>query len=370
MFFRVGSLLIVLLMFGVVSLAEIIICKGCGWELDGGAAACGHCGRTSEKRVESATEAPVEVEKLEISPEGQALADDLIDEDVRLSRQYTKAGDPVVARLLIKNASVIMLISESARDTTRTTAIAKMLASLTGRGTFVDAKCTSCDGSGKRVMTISSIIPGEPQSREVQGGKCPFCKGRGSVRRAGSMDDLKFSRSQAEKRFEAIQRGRGYQRVGGVWLPGDVMDTLKVKQRAMISAASSPPCETCEGFGKVDCKACEARGVIECAACDGGNVFIKVTGELVKGTISRSEKCKKCKGRGVLYCEKCGGSGGILCRKCRGKGDMPDCRKCAQKGYIDCRKCKGSGKIDDEDCEYCAGEGVILCTSCDGDGHR
>jgi hypothetical protein len=370
MSFKVSSLLVILLVCCGISLAEIVICKGCGWELDATAAACGHCGKKSAKGTGSAPEVKTEVEVLKMSSAGRALADAVIADEVKLFRQYMKAGDPAVARAFLKNASVIMLISTSAADSTRSASIAKMMSGMTGQGVFVDSKCTRCDGSGKRTMTISSIIPGEAKTREVQGGKCPFCKGRGSVRRAGGMDEMKFSRAQAEKRFEAIQHGRGYQRVGAAWIPGEVAENLKVKQRAIISSASSPPCETCTGFGKVECTGCDARGVIECGECEGGNIFIKVTGELVKGTISRSEKCKKCKGRGALYCDKCGGSGGLLCRKCRGKGEMPDCRKCARKGYIDCKKCAGSGKLDDEDCESCAGEGVLLCTSCDGDGRR
>jgi len=302
--------------------------------------------------------------------QGYQIEEGAVDTEVKLAREHMKEGDHELARLFLKNASVLNLISNSKQNALRADAIAEMLKACDSKGLLVQAKCSTCGGTGNRVMKVSSLVPGEEQTREVQGSKCPMCKGAGIVRRPGNMDERKFSRARAEERYVTIQQARKYAKVGGAWLPSEAPEKLSVKQNARVRRSTSSPCEECMGFGKTDCKDCESTGVIDCEACEDGNVFIKVNAELTKMTLSRSEKCKQCREKGLLLCAKCGGSGGVLCRKCNGKGLQPECGKCAGEGYTGCRKCNGSGNVEGHDCEYCRGEGVVLCSSCNGDGHR
>ncbi len=370
--YRIISLVVILFASASLSLAAMTICQGCGWEVDASLAACSHCSTALEKKA-----APVEQEQ-KGGPEGPesktpaagSVDDSVVDAEVGLARKYIKAGDHELGEMFLKNAAILNAISSSSEDGARSSGIARMLAEFDGRGLLIRSKCLSCGGTGKRTMTISSLIPGAATSREVQGSKCLTCKGAGIVRRPGNMDERTFAMGRAEGRFSTLQKGRKYQRIGGAWLPRSAAEALGVKQTALVREASSSPCEECQGFGKIDCKACEARGTLDCRACEDGNVLIKVKAELTKMTLSRSEKCKECTGRGVLRCEKCGGSGGVLCRKCNGNGERPQCRKCGGHGYTECRKCSSTGKIDGESCEYCRSEGALLCTSCKGDGRK
>lgn len=368
---RFLSIIAIIAVSASLSLAAMTICPGCGWEVDAGASSCSHCGQVIQKEVvpEDPEQKEPASEPAKIATRGASVEDSIVDAEVDCARKFIKAGDYELGRMFLKNAAILNALSASP-DSTRSSAITSMLTEYNGSAMLVQSKCLSCDGTGKRMMKISSLIPGEATSREVQGSNCLACKGAGIVRRPGTMDERIFARGRAERRYETTQQGRKYERVGGAWLPPEVAGALSVKQTALVRSASSAPCEGCQGFGKIDCSACKSAGTIDCDACEDGNVFIKVSAELTKMTLSRSEKCKKCAGRGVLLCEKCGGSGGILCQKCNGNGQRPECRKCAGQGYTECRKCARTGTVKGEVCEYCRGEGYILCTSCNGDGHK
>ncbi len=364
---------IAFLLIAAAAIAQITICQGCGWEVGEGLDKCGHCSKAVERKAAPADQDGPSDVNVTPGPESEDLArvdKDAVAQEVKLARDQLKAGDFELARLFLKNASVLNLLSDPAGSEVRGQAIAELLQASDSRGLMVQAKCSTCGGKGNRVMKIGSLVPGEEQTREVQGSKCQICKGAGIVRRAGTIDERKFSRGQAATRYATIQQGRRYMRLGGAWLPPGVSDVLSTLQRAVVMRATASPCEECAGFGKTDCGGCEAGGVLDCEACEDGNVFIKVNAELTKMTLSRSEKCKKCRGKGMLLCSKCGGSGGVLCRECNGSGSRPACKRCSGEGHTSCRKCRGAGTIAEEDCEDCGREGAVLCKSCNGDGRR
>lgn len=353
--------------------AGVTVCGSCGWEVDSALPACGHCGAAVAVPDETGAAEPAEDTPVgEGSERVDALIPDLdVDAEIKLYRDTSGKGDMDLALLFLKNAAILSVLSPSAGDQKRSAAIAGMLAESEGRGILVDAKCAACGGTGKRMMRISSIIPGEDAKiREVEGSACPVCKGRGIVRRSGNLDDRKFALGRAESRFSTIQQGRNYRRVGRAWLPASAAERLSVKQAALVRSSWPVPCDKCLGAGRTDCPECDSAGVVDCPDCEGGNVFIKVEGTLVKGPISRSEKCKACKGIGVIACKKCSGTGGVLCKECSGRGDRPECGKCGAMGYTGCRKCGGTGRIEDAVCETCSGGGAVLCSTCNGEGRK
>ncbi len=173
------------------------------------------------------------------------------------------------------------------------------------------------------------------------------------------------------------------------------------KSLVVASFERSPdpvPCDRCRGTGKVveeiierttRCSGCRGTGTIrekteekvECSECDG------------RGRIDKAVRCRGCGGRGVWYCIPCGGTGlvnngfqAFFHAGCGGTGRLT-CAPCGGGGTIsstdDCSDCRGRGwsiepRFNEIDHELCSGTGRLEsrrdvqkpCPDCDGQGVR
>ena len=82
------------LLVAAVAVADMVICQGCGWEVDSAAGVCSHCGRKIEVKP------PVEEPEDESSPDtaGQdekngVVSDEVVNEEVALARKSIASGD-------------------------------------------------------------------------------------------------------------------------------------------------------------------------------------------------------------------------------------------------------------------------------------
>lgn len=346
--------------------AELRICPSCSYEIPENAEKCEHCGTLAPRIDDKAAEKPTVAQD-----RSQPLDIERVKTEIKFGQEQFSKGDPDVARLFFKNASVLNLIANSGTNALKADTFAELFKKCEIGASTVLVKCPVCNGTGKRMMKVSSLISDKEESVEADGLACQNCGGGGQIPRRGTIDERKFSIGRAAARFTAFQQGRKYESLGGAWLPQGIADKLNVKQTATIRKASAASCQTCMGLGRADCTKCGATGLVKCTArCDNGTVTVEVTGSLVKANMKRTEKCKTCSGSGKIACETCGGKGMVLCKDCNGSGERPECKKCGGQGFEQCAKCKGSGKGKEDTCAACGGDGNILCSSCKGDGRK
>jgi hypothetical protein len=91
-----------------------------------------------------------------------------------------------------------------------------------------------------------------------------------------------------------------------------------------------------------------------CAECDGSGQ-----------DQSRTDRCKKCKGRGYAKCADCGGTNKIMCDDCGGRG-KEECTRCGARGVLICPDCKGDVRVE---CGNCESSGQAKCVICEGRGN-
>ena len=353
------------------------ICGSCGYESADAARFCSHCGASVKAPTRGSTPASKDdVAKTEAS---MLISPVAVTEDMIRARDYLKQAKVGLARMFCRNALALNLLAgEAPPDVTRSQAILRFLNQCTKAEGLVSRRCPVCEGTGKRVMTASTLS-GSTHEVQIGGSRCERCKGSGSIRGGETIDERKYRDSRSAEQYRILQQSYGRLPVGLVWVPGGAVDALKTADRVALKRALPPPCSRCAGIGRADCKTCRGSGSVTCGAkgCEQGLVERKPDrGRLGSRSASGSgksvpkHKCVVCRGKGLVACEKCVGAGSILCKRCDGGGLAPVCSKCDRSGLVPCRKCLGTRVCRGEPCTYCQEQGVVECSSCGGTGRK
>lgn len=367
--YRLAALAAVCAATVLTATAGLRVCGRCGHESADGAIVCANCAAALPP---AAAEDPATAElDAEARPSEIAIAGVRVEEELTLARKYLAEGAPEVARLYALNALALDLLSDRTQDPARTARIADFVKSCRAAGAVIARQCSDCGGTGRQIATMSglngSVIP-----RAMHGRNCAPCGGRGFVEAPGTVNEQKQARGRALKNYTTLQQGRQYAQVGNAWIPAAMRDGLSVRQTAALLTATAAPCDACLGFGREDCSDCKGLGTVPCSArgCVKGWVDEKQKGQLIKGTMKRTVRCRICGGRGFGTCESCRGNGSELCERCQGLGERAVCLTCGGQGYGPCRRCRGVGAYRGAPCLECGGQGVALCRACSGDGHK
>jgi hypothetical protein len=356
------------LLISVTAAFALIICERCGREVKDGSVVCGHCKAPVPGSEVKAVEVEQADDKVSTTPAT------VVEQEMLAAMTQANKGDPEVALLLLKNAAslnMLLNVSDAAEKITRIQELTAICSKAIPAATAYT--CPACGGSGKRTMNITSLTTGKSESIEAHGMVCDTCKGSGKARRSSTLEERKISIAQAGKRFMELQRMRRMEPSGGAWLPAGLAGNLGNKEIAQLRVASAAPCAECLGIGRADCAKCDGSGRIKCdnSQCKDGRVTVTVQGQLVKGQMTRSDKCRNCAGSGRIICSACAGSGSIGCKVCKGSGERASCARCGGQGTAACSKCDGSGKGEDGSaCPVCKGQAVELCQTCNGDGKK
>lgn len=367
-----STVVLTLLVCASVALCQIIVCPKCGYENPGDGAKCTHC---EAELPGSDTKQPVETEPTDDAPvlssEKQYLDAKIVRKEMRLGRQYFREGDIEIARLFFVNAACLEMLTDPKVESDRSERILQYEKKCGAGGGVARAECPVCGGSGKYIMD-TALLDGETVHKEVPGRSCDRCKGKGYIFKAGSLEQRKYRIGRAVKQYTMLQHGKKFIPVGGAWVPGEIEADLSRREIVLLKRATAAPCPDCVGLGRETCRKCNGARKVDCpnSECENGIITVAKGGELVKGKINRTEKCKTCRGRGRVACATCRGRGSILCKKCGGSGVRPLCRKCGGQGLVPCRKCKGAGTYKGEPCVDCQGQRIAECSSCGGDGRK
>ncbi len=367
-------LVAMLLLVATAAVAGFVICPKCGYENDAERTSCTHCRAglpaRPAPRVSPEPEPEPEPRPLSANLSGKGYLDPRIAErEMQMGREQLRQGNVEIGRLFLRNAAALDLLTDPHDPGKRSQEIVKLLEQCDSWGSTVKRDCPSCGGTGRAQMRMLGL-DGEVNFRDVSGKVCWECKGKGFVRRSSTVSDRKFNIGRAMNRYTTIQQGKKFVPIGGTWVPGDIERELSIRQTVQLKRACPSPCERCMGVGREDCDDCKSLGRVKCPydGCENGMVRVVKEGSLVKARVTRTEKCKECRGRSFVACEECVGRGSILCTRCSGTGERQICPKCGGQGLTTCRRCNGSGDYRGEPCPTCGAEGASLCSSCSGDG--
>lgn len=371
---------IVAVVLGVVTaiaFGQLLICQQCGHENDAGAAVCTHCSGSFPVQEVPEVVAPDEVEETHDTylPLQVVLA------EMAEGQRHLQDGSYELARFFFLNALALEGLTDPADDGNRSADLLGMVRSAESAARIVRKACPRCGGSGQEHVVFEGLHAARRGAAmgserafavEGQGGvTCKECEGVGAVYVEGTIADRTFARRAAESAYVQYQQAKRYEPLGGAWVPPQLIETLSVRQQAMIMRSIVLPCRSCSGFGRSDCSRCVGRGSVPCRNCDEGRVPDVSAGDRVHRIgADRTRACDVCGGTGGLPCESCDAEGSIACRGCGGSGDVDVCRACEARGYVACRRCRGTKVHRGEACPFCKGEGEVLCTSCQGRGRR
>ena len=361
--------LAVLLLGTWLAVADITVCPKCGYENDSTRTECLHCRAALPAPTPQTKPTAVAGEQRLKDGKIEFLGGPTVEAEIAEGRQAFKDGDAELARLFLRNASALELLTDTKVENKRAADIAELLGKCDTAARAVRARCPDCNGTGKASMKATSL-KGDTVSLDVAGKSCAKCGGSGFVYTPGTVDEQKFALGRALNRFATRQQIRKYVAVGGAWVPPDVADKLTVRQTVRLKMAMAAPCEACAGIGRVSCRSCSGTGLIKCTnrGCEAGKVTVTEGGQLGGKKVKRLDKCPVCNGTGSVVCTRCTGTGSLVCTRCNGNGERGLCRSCGGQGFIDCRRCHGTGQYKGEPCTACHGEAVAECTNCNGDG--
>ena len=364
-----AGLAIAVCLLGAVIAADLLICPQCGYEGGPGAALCSHCG------AELPQPAPAPIL-------GQAVPDparhtevfldvEVVEAEMALGREHLQGADHEVARYFFRNAAALDMLTDPGVVDGRSDTILNMARRCEEMARAVQRPCPECGGSGKRMMR-SVALNGEVEFREVPGRRCGACGGKGQVVQAGTIDEMTFTRGRAVSRYTKLQQARKLVPVGGAWIPPEVEKGLSLRQSVLLKRATAAPCGDCVGFGRIDCAECGAAGMVACPQrdCKDGLIKVERVGQLVRGSITRRDKCKTCRGRSEIACPVCRGKGSVLCKACSGTGERPPCSRCSGQGFMPCSRCRATGAYKGVACNACGGEEEVVCRTCNGSGRK
>lgn len=347
-----------------LSVSAIKVCDRCSYELNEGAVSCSHCGAPV-----AASAAPVKATGADGEAGNAVVSADLVVCEVQEGHRQKSKGDEEVAAALFRNAMALeQVVPGSGKD--RGERIRRLLQDCDASGLKVQGKCQACGGTGKTAFT-ADLLGGETASVAAATG-CRVCGGSGRMVRNGTASEVIAARSQALKRYAALQQSRKYVAVGGAWVPVSIETNLTIRQVALLKRTAAPPCQTCLGLGVRECGACRGIGRQPCSnrKCVKGVVSERPP-DTLKGTeLVRKVKCRVCEGTGFEACAGCTGRGSVACTACGGKGERPVCDGCDGSGTLSCTKCSGTGTYRGQPCMTCRGEGIMLCGRCKGDGRK
>lgn len=130
-------------------------------------------------------------------------------------------------------------------------------------------------------------------------------------------------------------------------------------------------CTTCSGQGQNKCYQCNGSGAVLCPRCRGINSVVETSSAKKKGVVSRavlggviagpvgavlggataktqtvtsSQMCPTCYGKGAVVCQSCHGTGAVVCSGCRGERRV-QCRTCKGSRNLICQECEGRGDL-------------------------
>jgi len=352
--------------------AALVICPKCGYENAEAGKPCVHCGAALPKPPPPPETAGAAGKRPgAVRPGLPPVEAGAVEEEIALGRQHLAEGSPELARLLFRNAAALALLSDPASLETGGDAILELLRACEPSGMSVPVPCPDCGGTGKRAMQRAGA-DGRASLLDGLGRTCEKCEGSGTVMAFGSIAERKYARGRAEREYAVLQRGRRMEPAGRAWAPAGTAARLTVEQSAMLRRATSAPCPECMGFGRTDCGACRGGGRVKCPerGCEDGMIEVKTRSSWSKTPLTRREKCRTCRGLGLVRCSRCDGKGSFVCEKCNGSGERGTCASCGGEGCGPCRRCGGTGRHRDAECAACGGRGVALCEACRGDGRQ
>jgi hypothetical protein len=359
----------------LVFAAVLAICPKCGYENAAEAGTCTHCaaslGGASADTVSDPNRSREKGGARGQDPQSYPADAALVEKELEVGlSELTQSRDAAVAAHFFRNAlSIRRLVDPATLPSGQAERIQKVLRQCEGARKQATRPCSTCEGSGKRVMK-TPLLNGEFVTREVAGQGCLTCNGRGTVYVAARVSEQKLAAAQAYSRYKTLQQGRLYVAVGDAWLPADMAGALSVPQVVQVRKAVLPPCKVCGGVGLTECKTCGGSGMVKCSdrRCISGTVEVKGAAGLTQDTIVRREKCKACGGDGRMDCSACGGSGGTVCSACGGSGEPPECKRCGGQGTMACSRCAARTQPGVGVCATCKGDQKVLCPGCHGDG--
>lgn len=387
---------VMVVLAGVVAAhAGILVCPGCAYEVPEGARFCGHCGQLARPDVPDesmpagegavtgfvgeassavpASALPAVVAQPLSSMPTQTLSfldPEIVNLEVRRGNDCFREERPELARLFYKNALYLeQLVDPRTVDASRQEKLLGYVKRCDTSERRVRAQCTTCGGSGKRMVSVPSLN-GAGRQREAPGIACSSCGGKGYTFSAASRTDRDLARGKAMQDYITEQKGRGYVQSGAVWLPAEADARLTLEQKVALKRASAAPCSACKGDGFVPCARCQGLGVEKCGKCKDGWERVDTKFGLTSSTMQTKRKCAACGGSGNVTCRDCGGACRSLCTRCNGSGERALCAVCEGKGLLRCSTCNGTGRYGTLVCPRCYGRGVSLCGRCGGEGRR
>lgn len=353
--------------------AGFVICPRCGYENADTESACTHCQAAfpAAERGDADPKGASPEGAAKDAPAANTSREPLVAADIARGQVYLEQGATELARLFFRNAAALNMMSGNGDRSRTGQRIVALLNQCAGSRPHARRDCIVCGGSGWITPPAPSLA-GSSAGLQLPRRQCKACGGTGGAAWGGTVDDRKYVRGRAVRQYRTLQRARGYNPLGGAWLPPGRADELDVRQRVRIKRATAPPCTACLGFGRTDCRECNGQGRVACPErdCVNGKVTVEDAGGLTRSTVTRTRACRVCDGRGVVACEACHGRGSVLCEDCNGTGEQERCRRCGGEGAMACRRCDGTGRRKGLECRACGGEGVSECSSCNGDGRR
>lgn len=364
-----------ILAFNVLALN---ICGKCGYENEETSPLCTHCS------AKLAVKKTVESQPTASSNFSDYIDSAIVSDEVKAGHDQYERGKYELARLFYANAAALEALADPADENNRSEKILGLIKKSEHAARVITKKCHHCDGTGKGVVKFESLSSagGSAQSGgrgkstkipQAPGKVCERCKGLGTVKVTGTINEMKYKIGQALSEYREIQQSRKFIPMGNAWIPPALEGELKIQQKAALMRAVPSKCDYCAGFGKIDCSKCKGEGRLPCtnSYCQKGKVPIADDDrKIVKMNMKQYKVCPECNGRGSIECSACKGDGAILCSRCGGTGESEMCSKCFGKGYSECRRCKGLGEYKGASCAECGGGGFGLCTSCKGEGRK
>ena len=367
---RLAGAIVLCLLAGWVRAAELVICRKCGHEGDGGTAACAHCGAAlpAARPVEPAPAATNEP----VADPVSALAAETVRVDRKLAAEFA-AERPALSYALRENAIAAsrLVRREGAAADAAGARLAAEIEQARLALTQAARTCPSCNGAGKRAIQFQQLNA-DKSTQSAGGLACLTCEGRGVIRAGRSADELRVLIAQGRRDYDVRMQAMGRVSCGRAWLPADLATRLTVRQQALVRTACPTPCKDCMGLGVQDCGRCKGATRLKCTGegCQNGLVVRKESNTLSsKVTLNRRETCAVCNGSGFMACPDCRGAGTVPCRTCLGTGRNQPCTDCGGQGWTPCNRCRGAGKqADGSACPDCQGQNDRLCARCRGEG--
>lgn len=376
----ISTLAVVAALFaGCTLMAKLLQCPKCGYEYEEGVATCTHCGRELPAPKIDAVPAPTS---------RAAVTAEVIDQEVSTVTRAARNEHPAIVVLRARNTLALLKVAPEGAAARAAGLIEAMTAA---EKLIRDAEqaCFACRGTGQRVYGMVDM-KGDVRYQQAAPGTvgCPVCKGAGKLPARASLNVIVSAMATARKTYERQQEARGWEDVGGVWLPKGAGEGLDLHQKAALKTAMAGVCTTCYGFGMLGCATCDGMGKLkcendtcvqgreQCPTCNGKKKVTETTGNR-----SVDHTCPTCAGKGValcatcegqafLACTKCEATGQAACKQCKGTGENPACTRCDGSGITPCRSCKGTGDYRGAPCPHCKGEKESTCSYCNGAGHR